>query len=239
MLYRDAGPLCRQRWAGCGPRRDQLRARGSTSPCCQDSSLRRLARAKLFGEQGETGGPTGSAEVQLGVRLGGSARRRGGRAELQREEKQCRHAGAARPPSDPPKVHRWHRPPLREGWGQVWGAQHRCDGAYRPQAGGCHVRRALPTARAILPAAWKGPAAQPSSLHAPHPLSQLSQHSPPSGVSGEGLGARLVPGTRPGGEKGGGDGDGSSCEDRAKGGNSSEGVHPPAAMAQDGGAARR
>lgn len=73
----------------------------------------------------------------------------------------------------------------------------------------------------------------------PHPLSQPPhRHSLPSGVSGEELGTRLVPGTRPGGEKGGGDGDGSSCKDRAKkDGKSREGVHPPAATAQDGGAA--
>lgn len=120
-------------------------------------------------ELGGTGECIGSAEVQLGVRLGGSAGRWRGRAELRREE---RRSGATMlrllaPPSDLPKAHGWHYSPLWEDWGQVWGARHRCDGAYRPEAGGCQVWRALPAACAILPATWKGPAAQPSSLHKP------------------------------------------------------------------------
>lgn len=53
--------------------------------------------------------------------------------------------------------------------------------------------------------------------HALWALTPLNpQHSPPRRVSGDGLEPRLVPGTRPGGEKGGGDGEGSSCEHRAK-----------------------
>lgn len=144
----------------------------------------------------------------------------------------CQVIEAAHPNPDPPlKAHGCHWPPLREAWGRFSGTQCHCDGAYRPEAGGCQVWRALPAACAVLPATYKALAAQPHCPHTPSaPFPAPPMHSLPSGVSGEGLGAR------PGGEKGGGEGDGSSWEDAAKrDGNSGKGeVFPPAAMAQDG-----
>lgn len=156
VLYWAAVPLCQQHWAGCSPWRDQLGAWGSSSSCCWDSSLWWFARKKLF-RGGGLGAPTGSAEVKLGVGLGGSAGRRGRRTELQRGrgggqgegEKWCQHAEATHPPSDPPK-HMGGS--IRERLGQVLGSQHPCEASYRPQACGCQVWRALPAARAILPA---------------------------------------------------------------------------------------
>lgn len=80
----------------------------------------------------------------------------------------CRHVEVAYPPSRPPQSTRVAPSPITGGLGTgLGGAQHHCDGAYRPEAGGRQVRRALPAARAILPATWKGLAAQLSSPHVP------------------------------------------------------------------------
>lgn len=109
--------------------------------------------------QGQLKGSSGSGSGAL-LGGGGGARSCGERREV-----------VPRPPIvlHTPQSTQMVLSPITGGLGAGLGAQHRCDGAYWPEAGGCQVRRALPTARAILPATWKCAAAQPSSLLPPAP----------------------------------------------------------------------
>lgn len=132
---------------------------------------------KAFWGTGGWGDPQGQLKCSSGsgsgaLPGGGGGARSCGEGEERERERERERSGANMlrllvPLQIPPK-HTGGS--ITEGLGQVLGSQHPCDVAYRPQAGGCQVRRALPAARAILPATWEGPAAQPGFPGSPSPF---------------------------------------------------------------------